>query len=344
MSLASLAACGGDGVVDGGAGSDASIVDALVIDGSVDAATTVDDAGDEHDASTTGGDDAALLDASADASTTDAAADGSAGDCGSARPAISSVSGSEGLVIAADGTIYVSRARGIRRIDPDGTITDPLVTLPGSPSTVWGLALDAANTHLYVGVPGAGAIHVVDLTASPPTATVLASDAGAPNGLVWGPDDALYYSDFSGGHVHRVTADGTTTTVTATQITQPNGLAFAADGSLSVLSYGRGTWLSLTLDADHHETARRTVASSLGSPDGIALDDDGGAVISDNGGGRLLHVDDAGASTVLLTGITAAANVSFGRGPLVCTDLYVASSGALRRYEMGSYRAAPIAW
>ena len=52
--------------------------------------------------------------------------------------------------------------------------------------------------------------------------------------------------------------------------------------------------------------------------------------MTDNSGGRLLRFDASfGTPTTLLTGISAAANVAFGKGALACTDVYVASSGAL---------------
>ena len=43
-------------------------------------------------------------------------------------------------------------------------------------------------------------------------------------------------------------------------------------------------------------------------------------------------------------GIAAAANVEFGAGALPCTDIYVASSGTLFRYTMGSARGAAVPW
>lgn len=74
----------------------------------------------------------------------------------------------------------------------------------------------------------------------------------------------------------------------------------------------------------------KTVAGSL---DGIAKDEGGRFYLGDNGNGRLLRYDAAwGSEEVLLTGIGAAANVAFGKGSLTCTDVYVASSGALGRF------------
>ena len=46
----------------------------------------------------------------------------------------------------------------------------------------------------------------------------------------------------------------------------------------------------------------------------------------------------------LRMGIAAAANVEFGVGALPCTDIYVASSGSLVRYEMGTTAGAAVVW
>jgi sugar lactone lactonase YvrE len=211
---------------------------------------------------------------------------------------------------------------------------------------VWGLALDVPNRRLFVGSPSTQTIYAVDLTAGAPVATAYLTGAGQPNGLTMGPDGALYYSDFSGGHVYRVTGAGTGTRTPVTTATIPgaNGLAFHRDGSLYVDSYSRGTLLRLTLTGNM-ESARSTVASSLGSPDGLAFDATDRVYVGDNGGGRLIRLDADGTNpTVLRTGISTAANIEFGAGALPCTDIYVASGGALVRYETGTTAGAAVPW
>jgi sugar lactone lactonase YvrE len=211
---------------------------------------------------------------------------------------------------------------------------------------VWGLAIDSANRRLFVGSPATATIYAVDLTADAPVATVYLTGAGGPNGLTMGPDGALYYSDFSGSHVYRVTgADaGARTRVTTSTIAQANGVAFHRDGSLYVDSFSAGSLIRLTL-VGHVESTRRTIATSLGSPDGLAFDARDRIYVSDNAGGRLIRLDADGANPeVLRTGISAAANIEFGAGALPCTDVYVASGGALVRYEMGDTNGASVPW
>lgn len=272
--------------------------------------------------------------------------DASSGTCGGARPTITGITGTEGLVIGRDGTIYYSQAGGVGRLVPGGAPEDDWVRISGA-STVWGMVPDAANETLYVGSPATGTIYAIDLTAASPAAAPFLTGAGAPNGLTMGPDGALYYSDFGGNRVYRVAlggATGTRTQVTASPISGANGVAFLPDGTLLVASYGRGNLIRLTL-TDGAETGRTTFATGLGAPDGVAVDADGRVYVTDNAGGRLIRLEADGTGPMtLMTGISAAASVEFGAGALDCEDVYVASSGAARRYEDGTVAGAAVPW
>ena len=315
-----LAGCGGSAAVDGGVvdhdagrGSDAGARDDAGVDGGV-----VD-----HDAGTPG-DDA-----------------GTPGECGAARPDLGGITGTEGLVIARDGTIYYSRSGGVGRMRPGAAPEHGFVSIGG---TVWGLALDAANETLYVGNPGHG-VHQVDLTAATPAAGDFVNDLGAPNGLTVGPDGFLYYSDFNGGRVYRVDpASGTRAEVTASMISGANGLAFESGGTLLVASYGTGRLLRLTLTAGV-ETGRATVTDDLSNPDGVAVAADGTIYVGDQGGAipAGVYSISAGVVTPVRTGLSAPASVEFGAGALRCDDLYVAiGGGAMQRIEaVGEGAAVP---
>lgn len=274
----------------------------------------------------------------------DAGSDAGGAACGTERPEISAIRGTEGLIIARDGTIYYSQSGAVGRLAPGGSPENRFVALPGGSSTVWGIALDAANETLYVGSPSAGSIFSVDLTAATPTASVFVADAGAPNGLTIGPDGALYFSDFGGSAVRRVAAaGGAPTTVTTSPIGQANGVAFDAEGRLLVASYGAGVLFRLTLTAGA-ETMRETVATGLGNPDGVAVDANGDYWVTDNGGSLLSVPSDTGMPMNVLGGVSSAASLDFGAGPLNCQDIYIASGGALRRYEASGVAGAPVLW
>lgn len=293
-----------------------------------------------------GGDDtAATIDATgADAAISDgpAAPDGPA-DCTGETPPLAMIQGTEGVAIADDGTVYFSQSGHLGRWVP-GTATPEAdwVTLTGT-TTVWGVAIDAAGL-VYVASPPRtqtgrnGTIWRVDPAApTPQELYVSPGTTDRPNGLTIGPDGAAYYSDFQGGNVYRVDSSGTRTTVTATTVPQANGVLFDDDGTLLVLEYGTGNIQRLTLDANHQETGRAIAGGIEGNPDGLARDDQGRYYVTDNSGGEVLRFDGAFANPEsLLTGVGAAANMAFGRGALGCHDLYVTSSGALRKLDAGA--------
>ncbi len=306
MLLAAMAACGNDQNAQDDAGS------------SVDAANPVD----MPDASTTTID----ADMGPDAPTQPA--------CGNEQLPVAQITGTEGIAIAPDGTLYYSQDGAIGRRRPGMAPEDAWVALPGV-GTVWGLAYDEASGVLYVAVPGSnnGKLMKIDTAAAAPTATVLYPGANGANGLVIGPDGALYYS--AGSKVYRVDLQGQRTQVNGTQgVPGANGLFFASPTNLLVLAYNSGEVWELTLDASMHETARtKKVTVPNARLDGIARDEQGRWYLGDNGGGRLLRyrADWTGLET-LLPNVPSAANVVFGRGALSCTDVYVASGDTLGRF------------
>ncbi len=259
--------------------------------------------------------------------------------CGTTVAPVADITGTEGIAIAPDGTIYYSQSNAIGRWQPGGSPEDDYVTLTGA-GTVWGMALDDEGT-LYVASPASGGrIFFIDTTDPAPEATTLLASAGAANGLVLGPDGALYYSDFSGDRVYRVDSGGERTEVTLSTLDSPNGLLFEPDGTLLVLSYSTGDVLRLTLDGAMVEVEKtRQVAGSLAgaNPDGIGRDDAGRYYITDNQAGTgpaLIRVDaNFDNPEALLSGIPSAANIAWGRGALDCGHIYVTSSGQMRVFE-----------
>jgi len=332
--FAAASGCGGEAVTD-----DAAVLRDDAFAAEVDSAGPPVDAFGAVDAFSMTADDAHVE--TVDAGPRDDA--GRSSSCGGMRPGVGPVSGTEGLVIARDGAIYYSQNAAVGRIATDGTINDAFVSLPRAAGTVWGMVLDAANAHLYVGSPSAATIYDVDLSASPPTATPFVTSAGGPNGLTLGPDGALYYSDFSGGRVMRVALPAGGTPTVVARVSSANGVAFDDMGRLLVCDYGAGELVRLTLTAGA-ESGREMVASGLGSPDGVALDAEGTIYVTDNGGGRLLQLASDGSSMAVLSGVRSAASLDFGSGVLDCEDVYVASGRTMTRYEMGTVAGRAVPW
>lgn len=335
------AGCDGGSATTPDAGtSDAGTSDASTSDaGTSDAGTVGTDVGTSTDAGTA--DDASVsIDAS---SLPDAFAGTDAGaspSCGTARPALDATSGTEGLVIARDGAIYYSVRGGVARIAPDGTIDEAWLRV-ASGATIWGLALDASQTHLFVAHASGGEVRVVTGLSGTLSQTRLAVVA-QPNGLTVGPDGFVYASDFAGDAVVAIDpSSGATVTVTSAPIAGADGVAFTDDGHLLVTSYSDGTVVSLALDASHHETGRTTVATSVPSADGVAVDENG--VLYVGGGSRVFRIGAGGTpDATLQMGQPGTANLEWGAGALDCHDLYVATGGGLTRIALDvGQRAVP---
>lgn len=329
---------GGTAATTDAASADAAMIDAATIDAATTDAATID-AGTPG---TDGGEppiDAASFDAST-ALDAYAAVDGGGTSCGTARPALGATSGTEGLVIARDGTIYYSVSGGVARIAPDGTLDAAWLRVANG-ATIWGLALDASQTHLFIAHASGGEVRVATGLSGTPTSTRLAVVA-QPNGVTVGPDGLVYVSDFAGDAVLAIDpSSGATTTVTSADIAGADGVAFTDDGHLLVTSYSNGNVVSLTLDAAHHETARATVATSVPSADGVAVDANG--VLYVGGGSRVYRIGAGGTpDTTLQMGRPGTANLEWGAGALDCHDLYVATGGGLTRIALDvGQRAVP---
>ncbi len=256
--------------------------------------------------------------------------------CGTEVLPVAQITGTEGLAIAPDGTLYYSQNGKIGRRRP-GTAPENAWVDVGGTTTIFGLVYDDASGMLYVAAPSlGGAIWKIDTIAATPAATILYSPAPSANGIVIGPDGAIYYSSLGDGSIYRVDLAGTRTEVTTTDIPGgPNGIFFENATTLLAVSYNGGVVYSLTLGANMKEVARSNVGDVGGKPDGIALDEQGRWYIGDNTQGRLLrYAADWTGEEILLTDLPAAANVVFGRGTLDCADVYVASGGALGRYHI----------
>jgi sugar lactone lactonase YvrE len=259
------------------------------------------------------------------------------GGCGSEHLPAAQIVDTEGLAMAPDGTLYYSQTGAIGRRRPGMAPEDAWVTVAGV-GTIYGLAHDDTGGALWFAVPtsGGGGIYRIDTQSATPAAEEVVASAPGANGLVIGPDGAVYYSSLGGGDVFRVAPGASTgTKVTASKIPGgPNGIYFQDASTLIVLAYNGGDVYALTL-LGGSEQSRSKVGAAGVAPDGIARDAQGRWYIGDNGAGRLLRYQaDWSGEEILLDNVPAAANVVFGRGAIDCRDVIVASSDELGVYAM----------
>jgi sugar lactone lactonase YvrE len=321
-----LFACGGaPGAADAGA------------DGALDAATL----------------DAATRDASAADAETDAGADAASMDAGpvscdgtARRDLGTAVQLARGFVIARDGTMYFSQIGGLGRVLPDGTIEASWATIAGAP-TITGLALDAANERLFVGVvreSGSAdpSVYRVEIATAAATPIV---NGGFPFGLTIGPDGSLYYGDVLTEHVLRVSPDGgAPAQVTTSTVPSVGCLAFEASGTLLVTGRSPGQIFRLTLGASGAETARAMVGSPLPTPTGIALDATGRIYVTSEFGGVLVRMNADGSDAMTVrSALSAPSSLDFGHGALCRSDLYLVATGQIVRVENDT-PGASVSW
>jgi sugar lactone lactonase YvrE len=250
--------------------------------------------------------------------------DGPASLCGTAQAPAADITGTEGIAIGADGSVYYSQSGSVGRWSAlDSSQDDSWVALANA-GTVWGMAINAEGI-LYVATPsGSGRrIFSIDTNAERPTAELVLQNAGGANGLTLGPDGFIYYSDFNGDEVYRVDpSNGDRTAVTDPEedaINSPNGVLFDADGTLLVLSYGGGDVFRLTLEGGV-ETDRVRAGGIDGNPDGLARDLEGNYYVTDNSGGEVIRFDsDFANPEPILEDTPSAANMASAAAPSTAT-------------------------
>lgn len=254
----------------------------------------------------------------------------------------------EGIVAAADGTLYFSQAAAIGRRAVDGTLEVAFAPLPVAAETVWGVMVSRDGTRLFAASPDTNAVYVVDRATG---AVEFAVDGfAAPNGLTIDDDGHLFVSELGGDQIVRLDVGATEMDVAratvTTSIIQPNGVLVDGDDLLA-LSYNDGTLLRFPGGRLGVSGEPVEIASGLGRPDGIVRAADGSIYVSDNVGGRVLHVVlEEGASVdgvEVATGFPGAANIEFGAGSLRCDRLLVTGFLTLGVIDVG-VAGAPVPW
>jgi sugar lactone lactonase YvrE len=270
---------------------------------------------------------------------------GGAAACGTTPTAfdLSMAGRAEGLVIAPDGTVYMSNfgTNVMRYVPPyDKGIEKTWATVPNS--WIFGIMLDPKKKVIYAGArtpkmmtTPPPMVYKIDTT-DPTKFSKLADAEGGINGLTMGDDGSVYYADQccnagmadpERGHIYRITPEGVKTRVTKTPIDNADGIAFGPDKKLYVIPYLETTCpiTRLTLDGTFTETSRDVYVDLTASGgihgDGIAFDSKNNLYLT--AGGLWKVTPD---KVVTKLNMQGGANIEFGVGALSCSDIIWATN------------------
>jgi sugar lactone lactonase YvrE len=205
----------------------------------------------------------------------------------------------EGIATGPDGSLWTGDEKGrLYRIDPADGSHEQIAELG---DWLLGLALDAAG-RVYVCGYGSGRVLRVD----PGTGDVetYCQRLGGPNWPVFAPDGTLYVSasgtedlDTLDGVLHAVPPGGGQSEPIAEQLNFPNGMALAPDSTLYMIeSYGRPPRVRTFRDGDWSVFAELPATV----PDGLALDEEGGLLVSVYQPNRILRIPPGGGEPELV--------------------------------------------
>jgi sugar lactone lactonase YvrE len=116
------------------------------------------------------------------------------------------------------------------------------------------------------------------------TATVFADRLVAPDAVAYGPDGALYVSNFGDGTVVRIDSAGARRTVVS-GLGRPSGLAFDAAGALYVADFG--DWNGTVVHRIDRDGVARVFARGFSAPIGLVFDPAGTLYVSNFGSGEV---------------------------------------------------------
>lgn len=198
----------------------------------------------------------------------------------------------EGISVGPDGTLYTGDESGkVFRIDPADGSSAHVATIDG-----WALGLCVDGDSLvYVCAYDRGSIVRVDPATG--AAKTYRAGLGLPNWPVFGPDGTLYVSDSGseevGAAAGRVLAiapgGGTVDALPIRPLAFANGMALAPDGTLFVAESYEPRVVAV------RDGSVETVAELPGIvPDGLALDEEGGIIVTSYQPNRVLRLPPGG--------------------------------------------------
>jgi sugar lactone lactonase YvrE len=190
------------------------------------------------------------------------------------------------------------------------------------------------DRSLVVAVDGAGAVRNVT------------TDVANPNGLLLGPDQTAYVSDFGiTGKVFRLDLSSGKTRVVAAPGKGSNGLALSPDGHwLYIGDHDLGIIHRVSVHLDGTYGGPEQVARGLVRPDGLTVDRCG-MLYAASWNGKLYTVSTNGKVEVAAAFAGPVSAVSFGSGAhgFAADKLYVTaiSEGGVYELDVGRHAAPP---
>jgi DNA-binding beta-propeller fold protein YncE len=243
----------------------------------------------------------------------------------------------EGLVFAADGTLYVSAQ------DNDGPDQLLEVSLDGSNESVAEaeslLGLESHSSGILAA--GIRTANLLLIDPSDGSNDEIATGLGEPNFVVNTPWGTTLVSDDRPdlGSILEVTSEGAVSTW-SDGVPTPNGMVFSLDGStlyVAATFQEAGLW-RIPVSDGMAGTAEKWVAYETSAPDGVAIDSEGNVYVALNTAGQIAKVDAEGNSSTLadeLRGV-GPASIAFGQGEFDPCSLYVTSLFTTQMYRIGT--------
>jgi sugar lactone lactonase YvrE len=151
---------------------------------------------------------------------------------------------------------------------------------------------------------------------------VIASGMSSTMGIVLGPDDKLYVSDYSGNKIIKMDKDGSNLTTLTTNIFQPVGITFDKSGNLIVAEHNRGKITKV--DASGSTTL---IKDGLGYVTGVAVDSNDKIFVVSYTTGKIYKMDADGSNssvfTTIMKGSSPVTSSLIGMGIDASDNLYV---------------------
>jgi len=156
----------------------------------------------------------------------------------------------------------------------------------------------------------------------PYSGTILASGLNSTMGIIIGPDDKVYVSDYSGGKIVKMDKDGSNLTTVTTNVLQPVGIAFDNSGNLIVAEHSSSKITKV--DSEGNTTL---IKGGLGYVTGVVVDSHDKIFVVSYTSGKIYKMDTDGSNSAvfatILNGSSTVTSSLIGLGIDANDNLYL---------------------